>query len=201
MENEAHRLGEGRSSSRSRSRSTSAERRRWSRSRSRSTTPATPHPADHNTVTHNELTDANNDDLLEFVQADRAAEEQLPHINLTVEPLPLTTRDTVAEFQLPNTVPAEERLRVRGLSRISISEEHISDGNSISSSCPICLIDFQLGEEGVSQMRCGHIFHSICIYRWLQSGDSCPVCRRSFRFRDRCRLCGCLFHVRRRRRS
>lgn len=195
MENETQRSGERRSRnrstsaegrSRSRSRSTSAEGSSRSRSRSRSTTPAT-----RNTVTHNELTDATNYDLLEFVETrdtDRAAElvpdEQLPTDfitdTVTMEQLPPTARDRVAELQLPT----EEQLSVMGLSRISISEGHISDSNIISSSCPICHIDFQL-EEGVSQMRCRHIYHTHCISRWLSSRDGCPVCRRRFHHRSR----------------
>ena len=61
---------------------------------------------------------------------------------------------------------------------ITISGEHISDNNSITSSCPICYEDFELGEEA-DQLHCRHIFHQNCISPWLISNNSCPVCRRA----------------------
>ena len=48
------------------------------------------------------------------------------------------------------------------LPRVTITGEHISDINSITSSCTCC----------------GHIYHRNCITitTWLRYGDTCPVC-------------------------
>jgi hypothetical protein len=51
-------------------------------------------------------------------------------------------------------------------------------------SCPICLGEFEIGEE-VSQSvnsDCLHQFHTECIIDWLiqRSRSPCPVCRREF---------------------
>ena len=53
------------------------------------------------------------------------------------------------------------------LPRVTITGEHISDINSITSSCSFCYFDFKLG----------HIYHQNCITSWLKHGDNCPVCR------------------------
>ena|SRR5665647_1948381 len=40
--------------------------------------------------------------------------------------------------------------------------------------CPICydhLLDDRI------QTVCNHVFHKNCLYRWLVSGDNCPMCR------------------------
>jgi Ring finger domain len=37
--------------------------------------------------------------------------------------------------------------------------------------CPICL------GELVTTTKCGHKFHSSCIHKWLETNDSCPMCR------------------------
>ena len=63
--------------------------------------------------------------------------------------------------------------------RIPISDDHISDSNSSTSTCPICLDDFVLGEAG-GQLHCGHLYHQDCISTWLRSDNSCPTCRRVF---------------------
>ena len=60
----------------------------------------------------------------------------------------------------------------------TVSCEHISDNSNITSNCPICLEDFELGEEA-SQPHCGHIFHKNCISQWWRSNNTCPVCRRA----------------------
>mmetsp|Transcript_86995 Transcript_86995/g.153835 ORF Transcript_86995/g.153835 Transcript_86995/m.153835 type:complete len:131 (-) Transcript_86995:56-448(-) len=40
-----------------------------------------------------------------------------------------------------------------------------------SDSCPICLEAMSAG--GV-RLPCGHVFHSMCVSRWLQQNLSCP---------------------------
>jgi len=58
---------------------------------------------------------------------------------------------------------------------ISISGEHISDNNSVTSSCPICYDDFKFGEDAV-QLNCGHVYHPNCISSWMRRPNNCPVC-------------------------
>ena len=82
--------------------------------------------------------------------------------------------------------PAEEAMAVhplmpREIMPIPISRNHISDHNSITSTCPICLEDFKLGEEA-GGLHCGHIYHQICISISMRLTNSCPICRREFQF-------------------
>lgn len=44
------------------------------------------------------------------------------------------------------------------------------------SACPICLVDFRVGEEALT-LRCFHVFHPRCGERWLRENGNCPVCR------------------------
>lgn len=85
-------------------------------------------------------------------------------------------------FVIPLFQLRQERVVARNPVRptaIAISEEHISDSNSITSSCPICHDDFRLREE-VGRFHCGHIFHQICIAPWITIANTCPVCRTEF---------------------
>jgi hypothetical protein len=59
---------------------------------------------------------------------------------------------------------------------ISISGEHMSDTNSVTSSCPICYDDFKFGEYA-GQLNCGHVYHPNCISLWMMRQNTCPVCR------------------------
>ncbi|XP_052183836.1 RING-H2 finger protein ATL52-like [Diospyros lotus] len=43
--------------------------------------------------------------------------------------------------------------------------------------CPICLSEFEEGEEVRQLPRCKHSFHALCIDMWLYSHFDCPVCR------------------------
>ena len=48
----------------------------------------------------------------------------------------------------------------------------------MNSACSACLESFNLRED-ISTTPCGHVFHTKCIEKWLQSGNSqCPQCRK-----------------------
>ena len=42
--------------------------------------------------------------------------------------------------------------------------------------CCICLDEFH-DRERLSKLRCGHVFHSACIKKWLVHDLRCPTCR------------------------
>jgi len=64
-------------------------------------------------------------------------------------------------------------------------------GHYQTSSCPICLEDFQIRPDGsrigsdgrpVKLLRCGHVMDEMCLANWVNSGhgahyDKCPICR------------------------
>ena len=45
--------------------------------------------------------------------------------------------------------------------------------------CCICMLDFRV-EETIKLMPCNkkHIFHKVCIYKWLSNNKNCPTCRK-----------------------
>ena len=46
------------------------------------------------------------------------------------------------------------------------------------------IIQNQTAIQPISNLPCGHRFHSVCIIKWftIQSSDSCPVCRKEAKF-------------------
>ncbi|MBA0777299.1 hypothetical protein Gotri_005340 [Gossypium trilobum] len=61
-------------------------------------------------------------------------------------------------------LPLKKRGRIEGLSSRKQWE------------CSICLDEVLEGEE-VASMPCGHVYHSHCIVRWLETSHLCPLCR------------------------
>ena len=53
------------------------------------------------------------------------------------------------------------------------------EGASVYSGCPICLKEFEEGEDCQVIPECNHVFHCPCIEEWLMRNQICPVCRRS----------------------
>ncbi|ERN13976.1 hypothetical protein AMTRI_Chr01g133120 [Amborella trichopoda] len=43
--------------------------------------------------------------------------------------------------------------------------------------CTVCLSALEEGETGRLLPNCQHVFHVECIDMWLQSHDTCPICR------------------------
>ena len=179
-------------------------RRSEERRRSRSRTPTNTLPPDPITVTHNELRDGNHRDRPTTEESLRIQSRESDNYQIPEAPehrgvglrvysrRRLRDRAAAAEQLRDRVTPVEpigvrvyvrRQLRERAapveqLRRITISEEHINDNNSITSGCPICRINFELGEEDAFQTHCGHIYHTVCISTWLQFGNTCPACRR-----------------------
>lgn len=42
--------------------------------------------------------------------------------------------------------------------------------------CMVCLEDFEEGDD-VTTLPCLHLYHERCVDRWLQTDNSCPVCK------------------------
>lgn len=48
--------------------------------------------------------------------------------------------------------------------------------------CAICLIPYEVGDEicWSQNPECQHVFHHLCIERWLYKHDECPCCRAAY---------------------
>lgn len=50
-------------------------------------------------------------------------------------------------------------------------------GSSESVECAVCLCKIEEGEE-IRELRCDHLFHKVCLDRWMGCGrKTCPLCR------------------------
>tara|TARA_Y100001970_G_C14026990_1_gene746563 strand:+ start:260 stop:526 length:267 start_codon:yes stop_codon:yes gene_type:complete len=53
--------------------------------------------------------------------------------------------------------------------------EYIVDKKLIDYECLICLEEFNEGET-ISLIKCGHMYHTQCIYSWFLTSKTCPLC-------------------------
>jgi len=67
---------------------------------------------------------------------------------------------------------------INNSNKINIKQfEHITFDTSINiKSCPISLVDFEIGEE-IIKLPCSHIFSLNSLEEWLKEKQTCPVCR------------------------
>ncbi|GMH27542.1 hypothetical protein Nepgr_029385 [Nepenthes gracilis] len=58
------------------------------------------------------------------------------------------------------------------------STRHESNPDSAETAeCRVCLCQIQQGEE-IRELRCGHLFHRVCLDGWTGIGHTtCPLCR------------------------
>ena len=52
--------------------------------------------------------------------------------------------------------------------------------NSNNEKCLICLEDF-IENNQVLYLPCSHLFHSVCILRWLLDNNKCPICQTDYK--------------------
>ncbi|KAL2619877.1 hypothetical protein R1flu_000082 [Riccia fluitans] len=69
--------------------------------------------------------------------------------------------------------PPASKAAVECLPSISIEQSHVNDGSAV---CAICKDVVAVGEPA-KQLPCFHLYHEECILPWLNSRNSCPVCR------------------------
>lgn len=74
--------------------------------------------------------------------------------------------------QVPTETPTDQRA-VEALPAIKIATAHVDN----KASCSVCFDAFELGEEGVIELPCEHLYHPACIHPWLATHNTCPVCR------------------------
>lgn len=53
------------------------------------------------------------------------------------------------------------------------------ESSSDCTECPICLAEFQKGDNIRQLPNCGHCFHRACIDIWLLRCSACPLCKQS----------------------
>ena len=53
--------------------------------------------------------------------------------------------------------------------------EYISDTDIKMNECIICLEEFKKNET-VSIIKCGHMYHTNCLYTWFLTKAVCPLC-------------------------
>lgn len=53
----------------------------------------------------------------------------------------------------------------------------LPNGMRMATDCPICLAEFEEGDEIRVLPRCMHVFHLHCVDTWFGSHSSCPFCR------------------------
>lgn len=52
-----------------------------------------------------------------------------------------------------------------------------ADDDDENQECSICLCRMEVGDE-VRELKCDHIFHRVCLDRWIGQGRlTCPLCR------------------------
>ena len=55
------------------------------------------------------------------------------------------------------------------------------EGN-FSGQCPICQCDYKENDLITDLSECGHVYHSECLFKWLETSNTCPLCRININF-------------------
>jgi hypothetical protein len=77
----------------------------------------------------------------------------------------------------PLPAPANKGLKKKILKRLLKVTYSVGEGESQSmSDCPICISEFEEGDEIRILPTCKHMFHVTCINMWFASHSSCPSC-------------------------
>ncbi|CAO2199122.1 unnamed protein product [Urochloa humidicola] len=118
-------------------------------------------------------------DQLVFYESRAAAAD--PHRNMRMDIDNMSYEDLLAlgEFMgNVNTGLADEKISkcVREVVCCSSDQAQNDEDDQDDGSCVICLEDYK-DKDVLGTLKCNHDFHANCIKKWLQTKNSCPVCK------------------------
>ncbi|WZZ29153.1 hypothetical protein YC2023_012554 [Brassica napus] len=79
--------------------------------------------------------------------------------------------------------PPAAKSAVEALETFEIGSTCVEEGERMSLVCAVCKDAMVTGEIG-KKLPCGHCYHDNCILPWLETRNSCPVCRFQLRTDD-----------------
>ena len=71
--------------------------------------------------------------------------------------------------------PLQNRVNINAIMDL-LPSSIVTEKKEEDSNCIICLSDMNVGDN-VTSLPCLHAFHTDCIKHWLESKNSCPVCK------------------------
>ncbi|KAK4795754.1 hypothetical protein SAY86_028080 [Trapa natans] len=100
-------------------------------------------------------------------------------------PPPTTTTESAiihppdfSEFSSSSTATATYMEQFRGRTP-TVRFDSVCSLDEREHECSVCLTEFK-PHSGINRLSCGHIFHNVCLERWLDYCNiSCPLCRKS----------------------
>ncbi|KAF8107823.1 hypothetical protein N665_0116s0030 [Sinapis alba] len=79
--------------------------------------------------------------------------------------------------------PPAAKSAVEALETFEVGSTSPEEGEWMGVMCAVCKDAMVMGETG-KKLPCGHCYHDNCILPWLETRNSCPVCRFQLRTDD-----------------
>ncbi|EPS66898.1 hypothetical protein M569_07882 [Genlisea aurea] len=93
-----------------------------------------------------------------------------------------TDLDELFDLDLALTMPDSPSEAPPSTAEVQITRDAVGELPAVTVSggrCAICISGFSREGGRGKKVRCGHVFHEDCLFRWISSKNSCPVCRRT----------------------
>uniref|UniRef100_A0A0A0KYC0 RING-type E3 ubiquitin transferase n=1 Tax=Cucumis sativus TaxID=3659 RepID=A0A0A0KYC0_CUCSA len=86
----------------------------------------------------------------------------------------------IARVDLVRVIRIEEQPRAEGWRGVAVERLSKLKSEEEKGDCSVCLDELDCEKREVIRIPCGHVYHESCIFKWLNSSNSCPLCRSSF---------------------
>lgn len=88
----------------------------------------------------------------------------------------LTNRHDILEAMQDVCNEFSGDLRTTQINMLPSYEYNVDKSCDDQASCAVCINDL-VSKELMRKLPCGHNFHAECLDKWLQSHETCPMCR------------------------
>ncbi|XP_068521351.1 E3 ubiquitin-protein ligase ARK2C isoform X3 [Anas acuta] len=113
--------------------------------------------------------------LAEGTDWDLSVDAGLTHAQFQVRPVPQPYQHYLATPRMQHFPRSTSLTQMRRPQEGKAEQE---DGEKLDTDekCTICLSMLEDGED-VRRLPCMHLFHQVCVDRWLATSKKCPICR------------------------
>lgn len=81
--------------------------------------------------------------------------------------------------------------RICSKCNLNTLSEHTEEVKEEKEECSVCYSNM---ESDSIKLRCSHVFHKMCISRWMKTSPTCPICRSSIFVCSKCDGTGVVFY-------
>ena len=116
------------------------------------------------------------DDFLnKFLSYVKLSDDEREEINNKFKKMNKIVKEILVRNHFPRMIKEIKEIKIEKRFKFRIYGKKTK--SVLGDQCNICIDEYK-SREHIIELDCGHDYHKICIKKWLNCNNNCPMCRR-----------------------